>query len=101
MFYNKILNVITIFIQKLKSVSTKLDWNNRFRNKYFLTALLSAFILLSQQFGIKLPSNISDIINTVLVILTLLGVVVDPSTPGFADKAINEQIDTNNQEETK
>ena len=70
----------------------KIDWKSRFRNKYFLVSLISAFILLSQQLGIHLPSNISEIINTILVILTLFGIIIDPSTQGIAD---NKQIGGN------
>ena len=58
----------------------------RLRNKAFLLALSSAIILLIQQLGIDiLPKNISDIVNTVLVILVAMGVVIDPTTPGIKD----------------
>ena len=59
----------------------------RLRNKAFLVALASAIILLIQQLGLDiLPSNISDIINSVLAILTIMGVVIDPTTNGLTDK---------------
>ena len=59
----------------------------RLRNKAFLVALASAIILLIQQLGLDiLPSNISDIINSVLAILTIMGIVVDPTTEGLTDK---------------
>ena len=59
----------------------------RLRNKAFLVALASAIILLIQQLGLDiLPSNISDIVNTILVILTTMGVVIDPTTSGLTDK---------------
>ena len=59
----------------------------RLRNKAFLVALASAIILLIQQLGLDiLPSNISDIINSVLAILTIMGVVIDPTTSGLTDK---------------
>ena len=59
----------------------------RLRNKAFLVALASAIILLIQQLGLDiLPSNISDIVNTILVILTTMGVVIDPTTNGLTDK---------------
>lgn len=58
----------------------------RLRNKAFLLALASAIILLIQQLGLDiLPKNISDIVNTVLVILVAMGVVIDPTTPGIKD----------------
>ncbi|MHC1683402.1 MAG: phage holin [Clostridiaceae bacterium] len=64
-----------------------MDFKTRFRNKTFLVALFSAVLLLTQQLGINIfPSNAKDIFNTILVILTIVGVVVDSSTPGLTDK---------------
>lgn len=62
-----------------------IDWKARFRNKTFWMALTSAFILLAQQLGLALPSNIADVVNTILTITVILGVVVDPSTSGIMD----------------
>jgi phi LC3 family holin len=59
----------------------------RLRNKAFLVSLFSAVLLLCQQLGLNVfPANVEDIFNTVLVILTIVGVVIDPSTPGVYDK---------------
>ena len=59
----------------------------RFKNKAFCVAFASAVILLLQQVGLDniLPDNIMDIINTVLSILVMLGVVIDPTTKGIGD----------------
>ena len=58
----------------------------RLRNKAFWVALASAIVLLAQQLGLSIfPNNIADIINTVLAILTIAGVIIDPSTPGVTD----------------
>ena len=58
----------------------------RLRNKTFLVSLMSAGLLLTQQLGVDIfPNNIQDIANTVLAILTLTGIVIDPSTPGLTD----------------
>ena len=58
----------------------------RLKNKAFWVTLASAIVLLTQQLGIKVfPDNISDIVNTVLLILTITGVVIDPTTPGLKD----------------
>lgn len=58
----------------------------RLKNKAFWVTLSSAIVLLAQQLGLKIfPDNIVDIINTVLVILTIMGVIVDPTTPGISD----------------
>ncbi len=59
----------------------------------FLLALFSLLLLLAQQvaaiFGYELTSAMSDqltsIINTVLSILVLMGVIVDPTTRGTRD----------------
>lgn len=60
----------------------------RFRNKAFWVSFSSAILLLIQQLGFKhvLPDNIADIVNTILTILTMLGILVDTSTPGIEDK---------------
>lgn len=63
----------------------------RFQNKATLTAIAATAILLAQQLGFTLPANISDIVNTVLTLLVLLGVVVDPTTKGVSDS--NEALD--------
>lgn len=59
----------------------------RFRNKAFWVSFIAAIILLIQQLGFRhiLPDNINDIVNTVLAILTMLGILIDPSTPGVED----------------
>lgn len=58
----------------------------RLRNKAFWVALASGVVLLAQQLGLNIfPTNIADIINSVLAILTIMGVIVDPSTPGITD----------------
>ena len=64
-----------------------MDWKARVKNKTFWVALLSAIILLIQQIGLSkwLPNNIGDIVNTILLILTILGVIVDPTTSGIRD----------------
>lgn len=64
-----------------------MDIKSRLRNKAFWVSLVSAIVLLSQQLGLTIfPENIGDIANTVLLILTLVGVIIDPTTPGISDK---------------
>lgn len=64
-----------------------MNWNARFKNKTFWVALSSAVILLFQQIGWNIfPDNIAEIVNTILTIFVILGVVVDPTTGGIADK---------------
>lgn len=62
-----------------------INWKLRLQNKATLTAIVATGILLAQQLGIKLPDNVSDVVNTVLTLLTLLGVLTDPTTDGLSD----------------
>lgn len=68
-----------------------LDFVKRFRNKAFLVSLVSAVVLLLQQLHVNIvPANWHDIFNTLLTILTIIGVVVDPTSPGISDKVETE-----------
>ena len=66
----------------------KIDFKARFRNKSFVAAFISVVILFIQQIGLGkfLPGNIMEIINTLLILLTMLGVIVDPSDEYLSDK---------------
>ncbi|MEK5333708.1 MULTISPECIES: phage holin [unclassified Lysinibacillus] len=71
----------------------RINWKVRFMHKPFVLALFSMLLLLAQQvgalFGFDLTSGMSEqltsILNTVLSILVLMGVVVDPTTSGTSD----------------
>lgn len=71
----------------------RINWKIRFMHKPFILALFSMLLLLAQQvsalFGFDLTSGMSEqlttILNTVLSILVLMGVVVDPTTSGTSD----------------
>jgi len=64
-----------------------IDLKSRLRNKTFWVAMASAIALLVQQLGLNiLPTNYSEIVNTILTILTMLGIFVDTSTTGICDK---------------
>lgn len=63
----------------------KINWKLRFKNKATLAAIVATTILLAQQLGFKLPDNISDVANTALTLLVLIGVVNDPTTAGITD----------------
>lgn len=72
-----------------------IDFKARLRNKAFWVAMVSALALLVQQLGLNiLPSNYSEIINSVLTILTIVGILVDPSTPGLSDQTITTTANT-------
>jgi phi LC3 family holin len=73
-----------------------LDLKARLENKTFWISLVAAVVLLLQQCGLDaskfIPGNYVDIINSVFAILTILGIVVDTSTPGISDQSTtNEQ----------
>lgn len=57
----------------------------RLKNKVTLVALISAVFVMLGQFGLEIPHNIQEGVNTLLMILVLLGIVVDPTTKGVAD----------------
>lgn len=63
----------------------------RLKNKVTLAALISAAFIMLRQFGLEIPHNIQEGVNTLLMILVLLGIVVDPTTKGVADseRALN------------
>lgn len=76
---------------------SKINWKVRFKNKAFWIALIPAVVLLVRQvgalFGIELDLNaISDqlvgIVETIFMILVILGVVVDPTTSGVQDSEL-------------
>lgn len=63
-----------------------MNWEVRLRHKQFWVALTSAIVLLTQQLGLNVfPANISEIINTLLLIFTIVGVIIDPTTQGIKD----------------
>lgn len=82
-----------------------IDLTARLKNKAFWVAMASAIALLVQQLGVNiLPSNYSEIVNSVLTVLTIMGIIVDTSTPGLSDqtiKTIANTIETSNSTEDK
>jgi len=70
----------------------KINWKVRLKHKPFLVALFSLVLILVQQiasiFGIDTTiynEQITILFNTILSILVLLGVVIDPTTQGVTD----------------
>lgn len=66
----------------------------RFKNKAFWLSLIPALLLVAQTiaslFGynwdfVVLNQQITAIINAVFAVLSILGIVVDPTTAGFGD----------------
>ena len=62
-----------------------INFKLRLQNKATLVALISAVFVMLGQFGLEIPHNIQEGVNTLLMILVLLGIVVDPTTKGVAD----------------
>lgn len=62
-----------------------INFKLRLKNKATLVALISAVFLMLQQFGLNIPTNIQDAVNTFVGILVILGIVTDPTTKGIAD----------------
>ena len=72
-----------------------IDWKTRIKNKTFWLALVPAVLLLAQvvamPFGYKfdidlINKQLLDIINAAFGVLTIVGVVADPTTAGITDK---------------
>lgn len=72
----------------------KINWIVRIKNKAFWVALIPAILLLVQAiaavFGLNinlgdLGDKLLTVINALFAVLAILGVVVDPTTPGAGD----------------
>lgn len=71
----------------------KTNWKIRFKNPQFIIAFVSGLILIAEQVGIligyELDKVFTDqlllIVRTILGLLTLLGIVTDPTTQGLSD----------------
>ena len=74
-----------------------INWKVRIKNKNFWLAIIPAVLLLITQvcavFGIQIDTaligeQLSAIVTTVFLILTILGIVTDPTTAGIGDSAL-------------
>ena len=70
----------------------KINWKVRLRNKTWVASLLAlviAFVYnLLAMFDVEMPVTqewVTGIIGTVITLLTGLGVLIDPTTPGVGD----------------
>jgi uncharacterized membrane protein len=58
----------------------------RLRNKAFLTALAAFIIMVAKQFNLfEIPDNWETLFNSGMGLLIMLGIVIDPTTPGLGD----------------
>lgn len=71
-----------------------INWKVRFKNKHFVISFIAAILLLAKQvaalFGYNLDTelfnhNINGIVDTVFLMLSLLGIVNDATTQGLSD----------------
>ncbi|MEX5935760.1 phage holin [Mammaliicoccus sciuri] len=70
----------------------KINWKVRIKQKSFWVAIISAILLFAQQVSgvfeydiMVYTDQITNIVNSVLGVLVLLGVVQDPTTRGIKD----------------
>lgn len=72
----------------------KINWTVRLKNRAFWIAIIPALALLGKQvlelFGVNVDfTNVSKellgIIETIFVILAIVGVITDPTTKGISD----------------
>lgn len=69
-----------------------INWKARFKHKQFLVALIALLLVLANQIAgvvgadiTVYSAEITAISETVLTILGLLGIVIDPTTDGVSD----------------
>lgn len=74
-----------------------INWKVRLKNKNFWIALIPAILLLIQVvarvFGFEidlgdLGNNLLAVVNAVFVVLSILGIVTDPTTEGITDSKL-------------
>lgn len=72
----------------------KINWTVRIKNKNFWLALIPAVLLLAQVvlavFGVSIDvgeigNKLLAVVNAAFVVLSILGIVVDPTTEGVKD----------------
>ena len=65
---------------------SKINWRVRLRNKTFWLTLVPLLVLLTQQLGLNwVPKNWESIFGTIMAILTVAGIINDPTTVGIKD----------------
>ena len=64
----------------------KINWGVRLRNKTFWWTLVPLIVLLAQQLGFNwVPKDWETTFGTIMSILTVVGIVNDPTTAGIED----------------
>lgn len=74
-----------------------INWRVRIKQKYFWISIIPAVLLLITQvcavFGVNIDTAVISeqllaIVNTVFIILAILGIVADPTTEGISDSSL-------------
>lgn len=74
-----------------------INWKIRWKNKNFWIAIIPAILLLIQVvlavFGIEISFDVLNgkllaVVDAVFVVLSILGIVTDPTTCGFGDSSL-------------
>lgn len=74
-----------------------INWKVRIKNKNFWLAIIPAVLLLITQigaiFGIQIDTaligeQLAAVVSTIFLILTILGIVTDPTTEGIGDSTL-------------
>ncbi|EEO6590781.1 phage holin, partial [Listeria monocytogenes] len=75
----------------------KINWRVRIKSKVFWVSVIPLVLVLAQQllgwFGVTIPADTInkqalDFVNSVFLLLAVLGVVNDPTTPGTSDSEL-------------
>lgn len=73
---------------------TKINWKIRLKNKAFWMTLVPALLLTAQRFAdlvgvtfnfAEQQSELLAVINSIFVVLAVIGIVSDPTVEGFSD----------------
>lgn len=72
----------------------KINWKVRIRHRQFWIAIISAFVLLANQVAsifevdiTVISGNIQQALESILLILALFGIIIDPTTAGVKDSS--------------
>lgn len=72
----------------------KINWKVRIKNKSFWLAIVPAFLLFAQTVAVpfgynfniaKIGTDLTAVVNAVFALLTVLGIVSDPTVKGVTD----------------
>ena len=90
------MNKIKAFFAKIKAFLEKINWRVRLKSKTFWLTVIPALLLLVQVvaavFGFELElgdlgNKLLAVVNALFSVLTILGIVTDPTTAGVSDSA--------------